>query len=361
MRHYLDNAEILLKCDAKSFQKFLAGRTDNVKLDRWSLELQGRNIQVEHIPGHKNKAANCFSHLPFATRKRNSNPLKDEDVSINETQVKVGVDCCPLCEVELTDMKAFQQSDKHCIRISRLMKDPRSRFHKRNSYGCEDSGLLYHINRENGKEYKATVIWKILIKTILQEMHDHFGHFGIAKSYSLINRYYYWLKMIKHIQAHVGSYPLCQREKMLADKYQLQTMEKPGGAFAKVSADLTVELSTSHYISKNILVMVDHLTGWPIAKAIPDKEATMVANVIFEKLILEHGAPEVLLPTMVRSSPMTLWPMCVKSSILNSILQALNTQKDRELQYISENLYQKVTLGGHCGMGSGAGPDLACI
>ena len=43
-RHYLENAEILLKSDAKSLQKFLNGRTDNVKLDRWSLELQGRNI-----------------------------------------------------------------------------------------------------------------------------------------------------------------------------------------------------------------------------------------------------------------------------------------------------------------------------
>ena len=41
--------------------------------------------------------------------------------------------------------------------------------------------------------------------------------------------------------------------------------------------------------------MVDYLTGWPIAKAIPDKEATTVANAIFEKLILEHGVPQVLL------------------------------------------------------------------
>ena len=39
--------------------------------------------------------------------------------------------------------------------------------------------------------------------------------------------------------------------------------------------------------------MVDHLTRWPIAKALPDKEATTVANAIFEKLILEHRAPEV--------------------------------------------------------------------
>ena len=60
-RHYLEDAEILLRSDAMSLQKFLAGRTNNVKLDRWSLELQGTNIQVEQIPVHRNKAANCLS------------------------------------------------------------------------------------------------------------------------------------------------------------------------------------------------------------------------------------------------------------------------------------------------------------
>ena len=185
------------------------------------------NIQVKHIPGHKNMAANCLSQLPFATRKGNNSPLKDEDVSINETQVEVGEDCCPLCEVELTDMKALQQSDKHYIRIAKLMKDPRSRFHERDSYGYDDTGFLYHINQENGKEYKGTVIPKTLIKTVLQEMHNHFGHFGMAKTYSLIKRYYYWPKMIKHIQAHVDSCSTCQREKMQADKYQLQTTKIP--------------------------------------------------------------------------------------------------------------------------------------
>ena len=75
-RHYPEDAEILLKSDAKSLQKLLYGRTDNLKLDRWSVVLQGRNIQVEHIPGYKNKAADCLSRLPFVTRKRNDNPLK---------------------------------------------------------------------------------------------------------------------------------------------------------------------------------------------------------------------------------------------------------------------------------------------
>ena len=153
-------------------------------------------------------------------------------------------------------------------------------------------GLLYHLNKENAGEYKAT---KVLIPTVLQEMHDHFGHFGIGKTYSLIKRHYYWPMIIKHIQAHVGSCSLCRREKLQHDKYQLQTTEIPNTPFAKVSIDLIVEMSTSHYGNTNILVMVDHPTSWPMAKAIPDKEATTVANAIFDKLILEHGSPEILL------------------------------------------------------------------
>ena len=172
------------------FRSFLADRTNNVKLDRWSLELQGRNIQVEHLPGHKKRATDCLSQLPFTTRKRNDNPLKDEDVSIHETKVEVGEDCCPLCEVALTDTIALQQSDKHCIRIAKLMEYPRSRFHKRDSYGYDDTGLLHHISRENSKEYKTMVVPKTLIKIILQEMHEHFGHFGIRKTYFPIKRYY---------------------------------------------------------------------------------------------------------------------------------------------------------------------------
>ena len=208
-RHYLEDAEVLLKNDAKSLQKFLNGKTSNLKLDRWSLELQGRNIQVEHIPGYKNKATYCLSRLPFITRKRNDNPLKDEDISINTVKTEDDITCCPLCEVYLTDTKTLQHEDKHCIRIAKLIADPKSRFNESDSYGYDDKGILYHINKENGKEYKATVVPKVLVQTVLKEMHDHFGHFGIGKTYSLIKRCCYWPKIIKHMScvAQMASFP----------------------------------------------------------------------------------------------------------------------------------------------------------
>ena len=139
--YYLQGVEIGLKCDAKSLQKFLNGRTDNVKLVKWSLELQGRNIKVEHIPGYKNKAADCLSRLPFLPGKNNS-PLKDKEISITVNQTKENAPCCPVCEVDATDTKALQQNDRFYSRIAKTMEDPKSRFNYWDSYGYDSTGLF---------------------------------------------------------------------------------------------------------------------------------------------------------------------------------------------------------------------------
>ena len=41
--------------------------------------------------------------------------------------------------------------------------------------------------------------------------------------------------------------------------------------------------------------MVDHLSGFPIAEVIPNKEVETVADAIYNKLILEHKCPKILL------------------------------------------------------------------
>ena len=288
-RPYLEDAEILLKSDTKSLEKFLEGRTDNLKLGRWSLELQGRRITCEHIPGTQNKAADCLSGLPFVHRKRGEyestqvNHLSEEDITID----------CRLCEIDMTDTVALQKQDKHCTRIKNLMDNSTSKFPGKDKY-IYNNNTLCHMNLDNRKEYMA-VVPKSIIPTVIKEMHDKFGHFGVGKTYSVIRRYYFWPKMIKHIQRHVESCSLCRREKLIADKYQLETTEIPAQLFTKVSVDLMVDLPISHKGNKNILVMVDHLTGYPIVEAIPNKEAPTVAEAIYNKLIMEHTCPKILL------------------------------------------------------------------
>ena len=59
--------------------------------------------------------------------------------------------------------------------------------------------------------------------------------------------------------------------------------------------DLIVDLDVSHKGNKNILVVVDHLTGYPIAVPIPNKEASTAVDAFYEKVILEHTAPHIVL------------------------------------------------------------------
>ena len=151
--------------------------------------------------------------------------------------------------------------------------------------------LASYINKENHKECKATIVPKVLIKTILQEMHDHFGHFGIGKIYSLSKRYYTGLRYLNTYMPMLTAALYVEEKRCKLINTNFRQLR----AFAKVSIDIIIEMPTSHYGSKNILVMVEHLTSWPMVKAIPDKEATTVANAIFEKLILEQESPEVLL------------------------------------------------------------------
>ena len=295
-RPYLEDAQILLKSDAKSLEKFLEGRTNNLKLDRWSLELQGRRITCMHIPGTQNKAADCLSRLPYGTKKRNDNPLHDQDVlAINCIEnIEGHTTECRLCEVDLTDTKALQKEDNFCLRVSQAMNDPSNKFPGKHRYSY-DKELLVHTNLDNGKEYQAVVVPKVLIPTILKEMHDRLGHFGVSKTYSLIKRYYFWPKMIRHIQRQVEKCSLCRREKMTKDQYQLETTEIPHQAFSKVGIDLIVELDISHQGNKNILVIVDHLTSFPIAIPIPNKEAGTVVEAFHKHFILQYGCPNVIL------------------------------------------------------------------
>ena len=97
------------------------------------------------------------------------------------TQTEGYAQCCPMYVVDINDTKAQQQQDRFGTRIAKRMEDPKGRFNEKDSYGYDTAGLLYHINKENGKEHKATIISKVLIKTVLQEMHDHLAILALAK------------------------------------------------------------------------------------------------------------------------------------------------------------------------------------
>ena len=60
---YLQGAKVIVRNDHQPLARFLNGKTQNAKVNRWSLELSTYDITFEWISGAKNKAADCLSRL----------------------------------------------------------------------------------------------------------------------------------------------------------------------------------------------------------------------------------------------------------------------------------------------------------
>ena len=59
--YYLQGADIIVRNNHKPLARFLNGKNENTKINRWGLELASYNIKFEWISRAKNKATDCLS------------------------------------------------------------------------------------------------------------------------------------------------------------------------------------------------------------------------------------------------------------------------------------------------------------
>ena len=60
LNYYLQGVDITVRNDHKPLARFLNGKNENTKINRWGLELTSYNITFERISGARNKAADCL-------------------------------------------------------------------------------------------------------------------------------------------------------------------------------------------------------------------------------------------------------------------------------------------------------------
>ena len=152
-------------------------------------------------------------------------------------------------------------------------------------------GLLYKHIMDSGQKFLALVIPKSWKYTVLVEAHNKLGHQGNTQTYCLIKRQYYWKGMKKDIQKYIANCTFCHRGKAKIQNYSLQMMEIPNRPFDKIAIDLITECETSTSGNKDILTIIDHLTGWPEAYPIPDKTVDTIVSTFINDYLPVHMCP----------------------------------------------------------------------
>ena len=153
---------------------------------------------------------------------------------------------------------------------------------------CEYEGVLHfdgklYVPPEGGTH--AEVLWS---------NHDDLltGHFGYVRMLELIQRKYYWPRMVKEIKVYMKSCTACQQAKPTCHKpyRELQSLQQLWGLYTDISMDFIVGLPPSKCWSKaynSILIIMDWYTKMVCYIVVwSDIDTSRLAAVFVQKFVL---------------------------------------------------------------------------
>ena len=88
---------------------------------------------------------------------------------------------------------------------------------------------------------------------------------------------------------------LCKREKARTQVNPLQMTDIPNRHFDKIAIDLVSDLNISTSGNQHILIIIDHLMGWPEAFPIPNKKAETIVHIFINNYMPIYMCPHFIL------------------------------------------------------------------
>ena len=109
--------------------------------------------------------------------------------------------------------------------------------------------------------------------------HDYSGHNGFRRTYNALKRQYYWPGMRKHILKHCKSCHQCSLQNQGPGELEFGHFNVPSVPMEFICMDLVGPITPqTSKGNKYMLTVIDMLTGYTIAVAIPDKRAETVCQ-----------------------------------------------------------------------------------
>lgn len=151
------------------------------------------------------------------------------------------------------------------------------------------------------REYKDTttqlthiqvVVPPNLRNTILQEVHNQLGHFGVKKTFDRVKTRFYWPGYEHDVECWVKQCELCQRRNPPHPNPQapLGTIQA-SQPFEKLSWDIMGPLPISAQGNKYILVITDLFTKWVEAFPLKDTTNLTLATILLNEVVCRYGVP----------------------------------------------------------------------
>ena len=162
-------------------------------------------------------------------------------------------------------------------------------------YAVEDDILYLAITSKstNRRRLLLVIPEPLREKLCLQFHSDAFaGHLGSRITYEKMRIRYYWPKMAAYIKEFCRSCAVCNRFKHFNPASVRSRMEIIGESevLGTVAMDIVGPLPTSSNGNKYALVVVDHLSRWPVVYPLKSKSAAHVRSALI-RFVCDYGCP----------------------------------------------------------------------
>ncbi len=273
--------QITIYMDHSNLQYWKEPRKINRRVAREFQELSEYDFVLKHIPGTSNTQADALS------RRTNNNEGKEDnnDVIVLPTNVFANATYTSLNDV---DSLCRQEQFKHQSEITTWIDHHNLQQHEQ--LWWKNDALVVVGNND-------------LKRGVIQSFHDPptMGHPGIANTYALIRRDYWWPNMKKEVEEYVKGCAMCQANKINTHQVKPHlvpiTTNTDAEPFEVIAMDFIVKLPKSQGYN-TILTITDHDCS-KAAIFIPCNETITAEGVV--ELMIKHVFPHYGFPQRVIS------------------------------------------------------------
>ena len=337
-RCYLIGRKFTLRTDHASLTWLQNFREPEGQLARWLERLQEYDFELVHRPGRQHSNADAMSRMPCTQCGRDTH----DQEGLLITAVTNG-DKGVLLERSPEELRHLQLSDPTVGLVLHAMEvgekpDPRAA----QSHGPETRRLLQLWNR---LEVKDGTLWRryediprklnvlqlvvpaSLREEVLQELHAGVtgGHLGEEKTLSRLRERLYWPGCAQSVSDWCRTCATCATRKSSAPKRKapLETVAA-GYPMQVVAVDILGPLPETEQGNRYVLVAGDYFTKWVESYAIPDQEATTVAQKLTDEMFCRFSPPEQLHSDQGKQ---------FESKLVEEICKLLQVKKTRTTPY----------------------------
>ena len=229
--------------------------------------------------------------------------------------------------------------------ISALETDPLTEKYRDNptSPWSWQDGLLLHDNLIYVPHDDALRV------ELMRTHHDDplAGHYGVAKTFELLSRNYYFPGMHAYVKKYVSTCDLCSHGKTPRHPKhgELAPLPAPPGPWKGISCDLIVDLPESNGYD-SVLVFIDRLTK--MSHLIPCNKTTSApefARMFLDHIIRLHGIPDSIVSDRGSIFTSQFWKALSKSLDLKQRLStSFHPQTDGQTERMNQTVEQYLRI-----------------